>query len=311
VVAPPKFAAYGYDRGFGTWESPEPHPDITARNWIWSPDDKVKRWDRTRWMVDESLAFMKAHPNQPCFVNLWLDDTHAPWVPTAEDQDAGPGGRGKGKGETLARLGKVLVEMDRQIGRLLDSLRDPKADRPTVVLFLGDNGPLPTFNQTRAGGLRGSKMSLYEGGIRVPLIAWGPGIVPAGVTNDTTVFTGVDFLPTLAGLCSARLPADAHPDGEDLSRSLRGDTPVRTKPVYWEYGRNETAFGYPQEARHRSPACAVRDGNWKLLTNADGSKAELYDVAGDRNETKNLAGDRPDVAKRLSEMLLSWRKSLP
>ena len=77
----PKFAAYGYELGRGTWESPEPHGDITASDWIWSPQDKVARWERTAWMVDQSLQFLADHPQQPCFVNLWLDDTHTPWVP--------------------------------------------------------------------------------------------------------------------------------------------------------------------------------------------------------------------------------------
>lgn len=310
VVNPPKFAAYGYDRGLGTWESPEPHPDITASDWIWSARDPVKRWDRTRWMVDRTLSFMKEHPDKPCFVNLWLDDTHTPWVPTAEDQDVGPGGRARGKGDNPARLRKVLVEMDRQIGRLADTLREQQG-RPTIVLFFGDNGPLPAFDQVRTGGLRGSKLSLYEGGIREPGIAWGPRIVPAGVTNDTTVLTGVDLLPTFAKLCGATLPKDYQPDGEDLSAALRGEKPVRKKPLFWEYGRNDTAFAYPKDRRHRSPPVAVRDGNWKLLANPDGSGAELYDLAADRNETKNLAADRPEVAKRLTKMLVTWRKSLP
>ena len=189
----PKFAAYGYDRGLGTYESPEPHPDITAKNWIWSLDDKVKRWDRTKWMVDQTLEFLKANPDKPCFVNLWLDDTHTPWVPSAEDQTTNKKGGAAGKGDTKERLAKVLVEMDRQLGRLLDAIRESK--RPTLVLFLGDNGPLPTFVQSRTAGLRGSKLSLYEGGIRVPFIAWGPGIVKPGVTNSDTVFSARRSLP--------------------------------------------------------------------------------------------------------------------
>src|SRR5262249_17513712 len=93
VVAPPKFTAYGYDLGPGTWERPEPHPDLTARDWIWSADDKVKRWQRTKWMVDRTLDFLRSHADKPCFVNLWLDDTHTPWVPSAEDQKIGADGR--------------------------------------------------------------------------------------------------------------------------------------------------------------------------------------------------------------------------
>ena len=77
----PKFAAYGYDEHAGTYESPEPHPDITATDWIWSDKDKFKRWDRTRFFVDKTLDFLARHKDGPCFVNLWLDDPHTPWVP--------------------------------------------------------------------------------------------------------------------------------------------------------------------------------------------------------------------------------------
>src|SRR5688572_19802321 len=93
VVGAPKFAAYGYNLGLGTWESPEPHLDLTAKDWIWSADDKVKRWNRTEWMVDQTVAFLKDHGESPCFVNLWLDDPHTPWVPSVDDQQMGKGGR--------------------------------------------------------------------------------------------------------------------------------------------------------------------------------------------------------------------------
>src|SRR5581483_1991487 len=152
VLQPPKFAQYGYDQGIGTWESPEPHPDLTARDWIWAADDKVKRWDRTAWMVDRTIQFLRDHPDKPCLVNLWLDDPHTPWVPSAADQQVRKDGRSTGKGDTPERLAKVISEMDRAIGRLLDVLRTGKANRPTVVLFLSDNGPLPSFSRERTTG---------------------------------------------------------------------------------------------------------------------------------------------------------------
>jgi arylsulfatase A-like enzyme len=310
VVDPPKFAAYGYDRGLGTYESPEPAPDLTATDWIWSDKDPVKRWDRTAWMVDRTLDFVRANPDKPCFVNLWLDDTHTPWVPSADDQAVGKAGRTVGKPDTPERLRGVLKAMDKEMGRLLDALRNAKSSRPTLVLFLGDNGPLPTFAQRRTVGLRGSKLSLYEGGIRTPCIAWGPGIVPAGVTNDATVLAAVDLFPTLAGLCGAALPAGYASDGEDLGAALRGGSPRRTRPLFWEYGRNEKSFAYPA-GKNRSPNVAVRDGDWKLLINADGTGAELFDLAADPKESHDLAASRPEVAKPLADRALAWRKSLP
>jgi arylsulfatase A-like enzyme len=310
VANPPKFAAYGYDFGHGTWESPEPHADLTAQDWIWSADDKVKRWNRTEWMVDRTVEFLKDHVESPCFVNLWLDDPHTPWVPSADDQQMGKGGRTVGKGDTPERLAKVLTEMDKQVGRMLTALRAKKNARPTLVLFLSDNGPLPAFERSRTNGLRGSKLSLYEGGIRVPLIAWGPGLVPAGFTNEATVITGVDWFPTLCQLCNAQPPKAYQSDGQDLSQALFGKTPKRTKPIFWEYGRYDKSFAYPK-GDDRSPNVAMRDDDWKLLLNADGTLAELYNLTTDPRETKNIAADNPELVRRLKGLALDWRKSLP
>lgn len=155
VADAPKFAASGFDEHVGTWESPEPHPDVTAGDWIWSPKDKVKRWERTGFYVDQALDFLARHKDHaPCFVNVWLDDPHTPWVPDAR--------AGKGQ-ETAAALAEVLAENDRQVGRLLAGVKKLGADRDTLVVFASDNGPLPTLGGKRSGGLRGCKLRLYEG----------------------------------------------------------------------------------------------------------------------------------------------------
>ena len=100
-------------------------------------------------------------------------------------------------------------------------------------------------------------------------------------------------------------------DGEDMTAAIKGESPTRAKPLFWEYGRNTTSFVYPQDARHRSPNVAVRDGDWKLLINADGTGAELYNLAADPRETNDVAARRPNVVKRLTEKALTWRKSVP
>ncbi len=295
VTDAPKFAAYGYDEGVGTYESPEPYPDITATEWIWSDKDKVKRSNRTAFFVDKTLDFLARHPRQPCFVNLWIDDPHTPWVP--EGAESLP------KGNTRKRLAPVLAEIDRQIGRLMDGV-----PANTLLVFASDNGALPTLRGTRTLGLCGSKLSLYEGGIRLPFLARWPGRVPAGRVDDAAVLAAVDILPTFCAIAGARPPAGG--DGEDQSGVLLGKPAARTRPLLWEYGRNEKSFGYPA-GRDRSPNVAIRDGRWKLLINADGTGAELYDLAADVKETKNLAAAEPAVARRLADAALAWRRSLP
>ncbi len=296
----PPITAYGFDEYASTWESPDPHPDITASDWIWSPKDKVKRWDRTAFFVDKALDFLRRHKGSPCYVNVWPDDMHTPWVP-ADDVP---------KGDSPENFRRVLAEYDRQIGRLLDGLKELGLATNTLVLFTSDNGPLPTFKGERAGGLRGSKMSLYEGGIRMPCVVRWPGHTVEGRVDGQTVWSAVDLFPSLCAVAGARLPQGVAFDGEDVSAAWSGITVERTKPLYWEYGRNDTAFKYPH-GRDRSPNVAVREGNWKVLVNADGSGAQLYDLAADPKEERDLVSVKPAVTKRLVEQALSWRRTLP
>ncbi len=310
VTNAPPIRDFGFDEWASTWESPDPHPDLTATNWIWSPQDKVKRWDRTAFFVDKTLDFLRRHPNQPCYVNLWPDDTHTPFVPSpALKQKYQAGNNTSGE----RNFQGVLEEYDRQMGRLLDGLKRLGCATNTLVMFTGDNGPLPTYEQRRTGGLRGSKLSLYEGGIREPLLVWWPGRAAAGQVNERTVLGAVDLLPSFCKLAGASIPpATAERlDGEDLSGAFISGTPTRRRPLFWEYGRNAESFAYPNEPTNRSPRLAVRDGRWKVLVNPDGSQAELYDLTADLREEKNLATSQAELTKRLSDQVLQWWKGLP
>jgi arylsulfatase A-like enzyme len=302
VADAPKFAAYGYDEHAGTWESPEPHPDLTATNWIWSDQDKVKRWDRTAFFIDRTLDFLaRRGAAAPCFVNLWLDDPHTPWVPDAKSD----------KKDTPANLRPVLADLDRQVGRLLDALKSRGLDERTLVIFMSDNGPLPTFRGDRSGGFRASKLSLYEGGIRMPFLVRWPGHVPAGRVDEQSVLSATDLLPTLCAIAGARAPDSHTLDGIDASAALRGRTVTRPAPLLWEYGRNDTFFRLPGAPGDRSPALALRRDQWKFLINPDGSRAELYDLAADPAEKNNLATAQRALVQEFSRLAQDWRASWP
>ena len=131
------------------------------------------------------------------------------------------------------------------------------------MLFLSDNGPLPSFQRARTVGLRGSKLSLYEGGVRLPFIAWGPGIVPAGVTNDATVLAAVDLFPTLCRLCGADSAGRIRGRRRGYEPGPPGKSPRRTRPLFWEYGRNDKSFDYPG-GDDRSPTwrCSMGTGSY-------------------------------------------------
>ncbi len=294
----PKFAAYGYDENAGTYESPEPHPDLTATNWIWSDKDRVKRWNRTAFFVDKTLDFLERHRDTPCFVNLWPDDVHTPWVPD-EVSD---------RKDLPKNLRPVLAEYDRQMGRLLDGLKARGLEENTIVIFTSDNGALPTFDGERSGIYRGHKLALWEGGIRMPFIVRWPGHVPAGRADETSVLSAVDLFPTLCAIAGARLPEGHAFDGFNVEAVWFGNPWERATPLYWEYGRNNASFKFGPDP---SPNLAVREGNWKLLRNADGSQVQLYDVVGDPGETINLAARYPERVSDLERKLMAWRATWP
>jgi arylsulfatase A-like enzyme len=201
-----------------------------------------------------------------------------------------------------------MAEFDKQIGRLMDGLKARGLEENTIVIFTSDNGALPTFNGERSAGLRAGKLALYEGGIRMPFIVRWPGRVPAGKVDQTSITSAIDLLPTLCSIAGAKLPVGQTLDGMDVSGVWRGGAAPKRGPLFWEYGRNDESFRYGPD---KSPNVAVRRDDWKLLVNADGTRAELYNLANDMKESRNLVTERPDVARELTKLALDWRAALP
>src|SRR5437868_15471750 len=129
------------------------------------------------------------------------------------------------------------------------------------------------------------------------------------MVDETTIVGAVDMFPTFCALAGVT-PPHVQFDGEDLGAAFRGKRKQRSGPLYWEYGRS-ASYPKPGLKEDQSPSVAIRDGRWKLLINADGSGQELYDFDASQQERDNVAQAHPDVAKRLSEAALRWRRSLP
>jgi arylsulfatase A-like enzyme len=195
-----------------------------------------------------------------------------------------------------AAFAAMITRMDRDIGTLVDLLRTRGADRRTLVLFTSDNGPHreggadPAFFNS-SGGLRGIKRDLYEGGIRVPMIASWPGTVPAGRVSDH-IWTHWDVLPTIAELAGAKAPAGI--DGKSMAAALRGQTQAGHEQLYWEFHER----GFQQ---------AVRMGKWKAIRLKSHAPLELYDLDSDRKEQHDVAAANPDVVARIEAYLKTAR----
>lgn len=268
----------------------------------------------TAQIVDKTIDFVARHRSVPFYVNAWLYDPHSPLRPTEEmlqeyEELSPRWGRHHG---ALQVWYSILTYVDRQVGRLLDRLDALGLGESTMVVFSSDNGPesglIPFVshygNASSPGPFRGLKRSLYEGGIREPFIVRWPGHTPEDAVNAETVFSAVDWLPTVCRLAGIKdLPGTS---GEDLSASLLGDATVRTRPLMWE--NRFPVYGHVLD---KSPMLAIRSGRWKLLMNPDRSRVELYDIPLDPAEMNNQASRERSVVRSLSRQLLAWQATLP
>lgn len=253
--------------------------------------------------VSGALNFIRhsERNDKPFYVNLWPDDVHSPFFP--------PKNRRGDETKRALYLG-VLKTMDEQLGELFDYVRaSEKLKNNTLVLVCSDNGPEPGAG--KAGPFRGSKGMLYEGGIRSPLIVWAPGLISAdkdGAVNQNSVLAAIDLVPSLLSVSGLKAPEGVTYDGAALPDVLLGKSETsRPGPLFFRRPPDRGTFPNIGDM----PDLAVREGQWKLLCEYDGSKPQLYNMATDRSETKNVAADNTEVVKRLTKSLLGWHQYMP
>lgn len=273
----------------------------------------VEKHEMTPIYVDRTIDFIKKHREGPFYIDLWTNDVHDPHQPRPDHR------------ERFSRFANnhyrqdfyaVLYQLDQQIGRLLDSLDAMELAENTLVVLASDNGPTDWGFYYKeyfqppgsADPFRGRKWSLYEGGIRVPFLARWPGHIPAGAVDSTTLIHSTDLFSTFCHLTGVQPPSDL--DGKDMSAALTGNQAERKDPIFWEYGREGVRLK-PGNPGFISPSLAVREGNWKLLINADSTDLALYDLSTDQAENHNLAEKHPEIAGRLAAKVLEWKRSLP
>ncbi|MCG6155812.1 sulfatase-like hydrolase/transferase [Rubinisphaera margarita] len=257
----------------------------------------------TQSFTQAALDFVKKNEkaDKPFYINVWPDDVHGPYYPPEAR-------RGDGSRRELY-LG-VLDTMDEQLGELFDYVKSqPELKDNTLILVCSDNGP--DQDAGSAGPFRGMKTMLYEGGVRSPLVAWGPGLLAKearGSVNTDSVFSAIDLVPSLLEISGVEKPDDVMFDGENLAGTLLGKSEnSRQQPLYFR--RPPDRDGYYGQAD--LPDLSMRDGDWKLLCEYDGSDPQLYDLASDRGETKNVAEQHPKIVKEMTKAVVDWNNSMP
>ncbi len=260
--------------------------------------------------VQDALSFIRSHKDQPFFFYGAFTIPHAE-VAVPDDSLAEyrgkwpepkpfPGAKTYSpQTQPRAVRAAMITRLDRDIGRILDLLDELKIADNTIVLFSSDNGPITAggqdpdfFNST--GPLRDLKFTLYEGGIRVPLIARWPGKI-AGGSQSALISDFADMFPTFAELAGGKGPVKG--DGVSIAPTLLGRATNQTMRdhFYWE----------------AAPQQAVRQGDWKVYRAAPDRPVELYNLARDIGESKNLASSNPEIAGKLERMLTTSRVDSP
>jgi arylsulfatase A len=271
----------------------------------------------------ETMSFIETNDNRPFFIYLNYTVPHAelrvpddsmtpfkghfpekPFVNAAADAKlTGPDEPSLGyrsQPTPHAAFAAMVTRMDRDVGRIVDLLRQRGLDQRTLVLFTSDNGPHqegggdPEFFKS-SGGLKGIKRDMYEGGIRVPMIASWPGTIAAGSVT-TYAAAHWDLFPTFAELAGASVPSSL--DGMSILPMLRGQTQKPHEFMYWEFHER----GFQQ---------AVRMGNWKAVRLAKDKPLELYNLADDPTEFTNVAAKHPDVVAKIESYLKTARTESP
>ena len=238
----------------------------------------------TDYWTDEAEKVIRANRNRPFFLYLAHWGVHTPLQATREDYEA----VGDLEPHRLRVYAAMIRALDRSVGDILDTLEAEGLADNTIVIFSSDNGGpgyigLPDINAP----YRGWKLTLFEGGIRVPLFIRWPGQIPAGGEISAPA-AHIDLLPTLAAACGASLPQDVIIDGRNLLPLARQESDtLGDGPIYWQSAYNKV----------------VRQGDWKLQVSDRPDKVWLYDLSSDPTEQVNLASQNPAKVAELTALL--------
>lgn len=316
----PPISDYGFDESLTNFEgmgakllplTMTPTSDEPGRIWekavnLGEPVTWMQRSEITGGFVDAALDFIDKAQEQekPFFVNVWPDDVHTPLYPPLD----------KWGDDMRALYNGVLDAMDEQLAPLFARIReDEQLSENTLIVVCSDNGHHPGAGTSDP--FRGAKTWLYEGGIRSPLIVWGPGFLQSeatGTVNEASIFSAIDLNRSLYALTDTPLPEGAELDGENVLDTLVGKLPDgREAPIFFRRPPDRPGFMPRYGPDEDNPDLAVRDGKWKFLINYDHSSPQLFDLDADISESNNIASEYPEVAKRLEKAVFEWNATMP
>ena len=293
------FDVASFKTGGSHWDvavSPLPEP---------MPPDGTYRSD---WMTDRAIEFIDDNRDRPFF--LYMPDylVHVP-LEAKKATIAKYEAKEPTEWHNNPVYAAMIEHIDESFGRIVDHVDRRSLAENTLIVFFSDNGGVASAKRRgleHAGGissnhpLRGMKGMLYEGGVRVPMIARWPGVIAPGTVCDTPVI-GVDLYPTFLELARQDAPDPARQplDGESLLGLMSGKREaLERRAIFWHMP------GYLPS--RQAPATAMRAGDWKLIENYEDGSIELYNLSDDISEEHDLAAKQPEKAAELHSMLKTW-----
>ena len=265
-------------------------PDLPARQ----PDEYL-----TDRLNAEAVEFIRRHKDGPFFLYLAHYSVHTKLEAKPELVRKYAAKPGAGKERNNPQLAAMLESIDDGVGQIMRTLDELKLAGDTLIVFTSDNGG--ETGVTSNAPLRAGKSTLYEGGIRGPLIMRYPKLIKPGGVSEAPVVT-TDFYPTLLEIAGAPRDPEQALDGRSFAPLLREPRRARRETLYWYY-----PLAKPHFLGGRS-SNAVREGDYKLIEFFDDGHVELYDLRRDLGEQRDLAGEMPGVAARLRRKLGEWRE---
>lgn len=256
-------------------------------------------------LTERAIKFVERRREGPFFLHL---AHYAPHRPLSAPEELIEEYRKQGFNDSTATVYAMIEIMDRGIGELLDALDRLGLRQNTIVIFASDNGPDPLEGERFNHGMRGTKYTIYEGGIHVPFLVNWPGAVEPGEHSEVIHFT--DVLPTLAELCGLKLPSGLQPDGGSMAGLLLGKESKLPQYRFWQWNR-----GVPWYSHN----AAILEGDWKLVRPyvtrgvPDGESAEkpvLYNLKEDPQEQHDLSEMEPLRYDIMRIKLEQWRREV-
>lgn len=250
----------------------------------------------THLITRHSVRFIEQHRDRPFVLYVAHEAPHYPYQGPKDRPFRLVGGEnqhgaGGDSAEVRRAYREMVEEMDRGVGEIVDALRQNDLAANTLVVFLSDNGALRYGSN---GSLRGFKGSVWEGGHRVPAIAWWPGRIAPGSSSAQPAM-GFDLVPTMLALAGAGVPFEHRLDGVSLLPALQGRTLPGERTLIWQY----------------EGQAAVREGRWKVVVGArEHPAAALFDLQADPGETTDLAARHPERLRRMLQRLEEWRRDV-